>query len=108
MRVHIFALMPTIASHAKFLPKAVASFESQIYPADWGVTLRVDDNPTETLGAKLNRMCQEALELEATHIILLDDDDIHAPNRVQAQIAPLLRNPNLTMTGTSVIIYRKQ
>src|ERR1700733_1101747 len=101
-------MMPTIESHAKFLAQARQSFDQQVYPKDWLVNLLVDHNPTETLGAKLNRMTQHAVELGSTHVILLDDDDQHSPHRIQAQISPLLANPNLTMTGTSTIVYRKE
>lgn len=102
----VFALMPTLPNREELRDRAISSYSKQRYSKEWTVNLLIDPGP-ETLGAKLNRMVQSALEFDATHVILLDDDDVHSPHRIQTQIDPLLHNSNLAMTGTSVIVFRR-
>jgi hypothetical protein len=109
--ITVACLMPTIPSHAEFLPRARASFDAQVVPEDWNVSLCVthDEDPTLTLGAKLNKMINACLAADprTDFFVLLDDDDVHAPHRVQRQVEPLLYNPGiLSCSGTSVIVYR--
>src|SRR5882724_1020004 len=94
-------LMPTLPDRAELRARAVASLDTQVYPADWQVTVHQDIDPHPTLGAKINRMIANTT---AEFVVLTDDDDFHSPTRVQRQVEPLLRGYELT--GTSKIYYR--
>src|ERR1700722_17918476 len=102
----VFALMPTLPGREEMRQKAIDSIHRQSYPNSWDVVLLMDADPDLTLGAKLNKMLDSISNLPADHIILVDDDDLHHPTRVARQIQPLIDNPNLLMTGTSVIVFR--
>jgi glycosyltransferase involved in cell wall biosynthesis len=102
----VFALMPTLPGREEMRQKAIDSIHRQSYPNSWDVVLLMDADPDLTLGAKLNKMLDSISNLPADHIILVDDDDLHHPTRVARQIRPLIDNPNLLMTGTSVIVFR--
>src|ERR1700727_2786450 len=99
--------MPVIPAHEQFLQAAANSIYSQQYPKGWDVVLHVDGDPAPTLGAKINRMMERSIaDLSCDIAVLVDSDDLHHPTRIQRQIQPLLDNPNLLITGTSILIYR--
>src|ERR1700722_5672699 len=106
--VTVACLMPTIPAHQQFLEKAMDSYHSQLYPNDWDVFLYLDGGD-DALGTKINRMVSSCLDASPRHteyFVLLDSDDLPHPTRIQRQIQPLIDNPNLAMTGTSVIVFR--
>jgi len=81
--------------------RAIHSFTQQIYPAEWNVSLVLDYDDKQTLGAKLNRMIAAS---DADIFVLLDDDDWHNPERVALQVEPIVSG-EADFTGTSEIYY---
>lgn len=104
--ITVAALMPTIASHAQFRPIAEKCFAQQKFPADWKVYLQVDEDETDSLGKKLNRLCSACVVQNFDYIVLWDDDDWYAPNRIYRQIVPLLLDDDFLVSGTSQVYYR--
>jgi hypothetical protein len=49
--ITVSRFMPTMPGREKFLQRAITSFQQQQYPADWHLTLFIDNDPTDTLGA---------------------------------------------------------
>jgi hypothetical protein len=105
--IRAVCIMPTLPDRVQMLMRAVECIRGQQKPEDWKIGLVIDPAPADqvSLGSKLNRMI-EATDQE--FIVLTDDDDIHAPHRVTAQVQPLIDNPALLITGTSQIIYREE
>lgn len=66
------------------------------------------DSGAGTLGSKINRGVQKCLDAkpETTHFALFDSDDLHHCTRIQRQIQPLLDDPVLLLTGTSILTYQ--
>jgi hypothetical protein len=107
MSVTVWALMPTLPGRDELRDLALNAFYKQVYPKSWDVTIMIDGDPNLTLGAKINRMMERiATELTCDFVVLVDDDDLHHPTRIQRQIQPLIDNPNVLMTGTSQIVFR--
>lgn len=53
-------------------------------------------------GEKMNLCCELA---KGDFVIVFDDDDFYAPNRVSKQIQPMLNDSNIDVTGTSRLYY---
>jgi hypothetical protein len=98
--VTVSALMATTSKRAAFRPRALECFYQQIFPAGWRLELIVDQNETDTLGTKLNRMTAST---DADYLITYDDDDFHSPTRIARQIQPLI--DGYQISGTSKIFY---
>jgi len=99
--MRIDCLMPTLPGREAMREIAIKSFGLQEIPEGWQVSLVIDHNESETLGAKLNRMVAKS---SADFLVLLDDDDWHHPYRVMKQVRPLL-SESAELTGTSKIFY---
>ena len=93
--------MPTLPGREAMREIATKSFGLQEIPEGWEVSLVIDHNESQTLGAKLNRMVAKS---HADLFVLLDDDDWHHPYRVMKQVTPLLSEA-AELTGTSEIFY---
>jgi glycosyltransferase involved in cell wall biosynthesis len=107
--ISVACLCPTIPAHEQFLQAAVDSLHAQRYPAQWDVFLHIDGDPVPTLGAKINSMVRHCLEISAVdYFVLCDSDDLHHPDRIRKQVQPMVENPKLLLTGTSVLTYRNQ
>jgi hypothetical protein len=96
--------MPTIKSHAAFRPTAERCFANQVYPSDWQVYLLIDEDEKLTLGAKLNRLCAEAVASNLDYAVLWDDDDFYRQDRIQRQVDALLM-ADYQVSGTSQVYY---
>ena len=104
--ITVAAIMPTIKSHARFRATAEACFAAQVVPADWFVNLMIDENETESLGKKLNRMLAGCVTLGIDYAVLWDDDDYHSKDRIRRQIEPLLVPGGIAqVSGSSKVYY---
>jgi len=104
----IGVLMPTLPGREQMREQALDTFYKQVYPESWDVNILIDADPVLTLGSKINKMLERiTYELPCDFVVLFDDDDLHHPTRIRRQIEPMLDDPNLTMTGTSVIVFRR-
>ena len=119
MTLLVSCIMPTY-NRRRFVPRAVACFLNQDYPnrelivVDDGSDAVADLMPQDprvtyirldqrlTVGAKRN------LAIERAHGSLIahwDDDDWHAPHRLQVQVAALERNSTIDACGTRWLLY---
>ena len=115
----VSCITPT-CNRREFFPRAVQCFLSQDYPNLEWVVLDNGDDPIRDLlppnrqvtyleihprlnhGRMMNIACGMA---HGEYLIVFDDDDWYAPNRVTRQVEPLIADPVLQVSGTSTLYY---
>jgi glycosyltransferase involved in cell wall biosynthesis len=114
--------MPTY-NRQEFIPRAISGFFAQEIPTDWTVELIVLDdgdsikdllpedprikyfhNPNHKYnhGTKINICCEQAT---GEYLIVWDDDDVYAKDRIVRQIQPMIDRPEILITGSSTLFY---
>jgi glycosyltransferase involved in cell wall biosynthesis len=114
----VSCITPTF-NRREFWPRCIECFQRQDYPdLEWVI---VDDGtdpikdllpsdpriryhhelPKRNHGEKMNRCCELA---KGEFVIVFDDDDWYAPDRITRQVAPFA-DPNVLVTGTSRLYY---
>ena len=120
--ITVSALMPTY-NRQEFIPRAISGFFAQEIPTDWTVELIVLDdgdsikdllpedprikyfhNPNHKYnhGTKINICCEQAT---GEYLIVWDDDDVYAKDRIVRQIQPMIDRPEILITGSSTLFY---
>src|SRR5208283_4083258 len=116
----VSCLTPT-HNRREFFPRCVECFLSQDYPnLEWVILEDGPDSVKDLLpedprikythqpsikhnhGTKMNA-CMEAAR--GAFGIVFDDDDWYPANRVARQVAPMVENAALLLTGTSTLYY---
>jgi len=117
----ISCITPTF-NRRVFFPRAIQCFLSQDWPnLEWVILddgtdpikdLLPDDPrikyshelPKRPHGAKMNRCCELA---QGEFVIVNDDDDWYAPNRVKMQVEPLIADREKMVSGMGEFYYYK-
>lgn len=116
----VSAIMPTY-NRREFFPRAMGCFLAQDYP---NLELIILDDGSDSIrdllpgdprikyfhepqnkynhGTKMN-ICME--KAQGAFSIVFDDDDWYPFNRITRQIAPMVENTTLMLTGTSTLFY---
>ena len=114
----VSCITPTY-NRREFFPQAVRCFLSQDYPnlewviCDDGESIKdllpsdprikyFHDPLRKNHGQKMNRACELA---QGEFCIVVDDDDWYSPTRITRQIAPMIADPQIQVTGTSQLLY---
>lgn len=114
----VSCLCPTY-NRRQFIPKMLRCFETQDYKSRELIILDDGSDPIADLlpldsriqyyyeppkrnhGQKMNRCCELA---KGDLVMVFDDDDWYAPDRISRQIAPFV-DPQILLTGTSRLYY---
>lgn len=116
----VSCIMPT-AKRPHYILKAIGFFERQNYPekeliivynenSDLPENIRVPDcvklvkTNAVSIGEKRNKGCENS---HGSIIVQWDDDDIYSPNRISAQISPLLRG-DCEITGLNNFFFYEE
>ena len=65
-------------------------------------------NENRGIAEALNRGMQIAFEMQADFIARMDSDDISVAQRIETQINYFLRNPDVDILGSSVLMFSDQ
>lgn len=94
MQPRVSIVIPTRQGRAPRLERVLAQAHGQTYR---NVEVLCDDGPG-TLGEVRNRLVAQA---SGDVIVHFDDDDDHAPDRVERQVCALVMHPLVLVCGTS-------
>ena len=62
-------------------------------------------NENRGIAEALNRGMQIAFEMQADYIARMDSDDISVAQRIETQINFFLRNPDVDIVGSNVLMF---